>query len=154
MSGTGFIAAMTDQARPLNVLGERITVLASGKATGSYEMFRQDGDAGQGPPPHSHDWDETFYVVWGVVEFSVGGVSKLCKAGAVAHIPGGVEHAFVFHTAGQMISVTSRLGASEFFADVDRSVPRGVLDISRTVTVAARHGLTMASTEAALASAA
>ena len=154
MSRTGFITAITDQPPPLNVLGERITVLASGNDTGAYEVFRQDGDAGQGPPPHSHDWDETFYVVWGLVEFTVNGVSKLCRAGAVAHVPAGAEHCFVFHTAGQMISVTSRLGASEFFADVHRSVPRGIIDIPQTVAVAARHGLTISPPEPALASAA
>lgn len=154
MSKAGFITGITEQPRPLNVLGERITVLASGNATGSYEVFRQDGDAGQGPPLHSHDWEETFYVIWGVIEFTVGGVTRLCKAGAVAHVPAGVEHGFVFHTAGQMISVTSRPGASDFFSDVDRTVPRGVIDIAQTVAVAERHGLTISEPAPALASAA
>ena len=53
--------------RPLNVVGEHITVLASGDQTGSYEVFHQEGAEGSGPPPHSHPWDEAFYIVRGEV---------------------------------------------------------------------------------------
>ena len=41
----------------------RLTVLASGTQTGSYELFRQVGPEGSGPPPHTHPWDESFYVI-------------------------------------------------------------------------------------------
>ena len=37
--------------RPLAVVGEEITVLAAGAQTGSYEIFRQVGPEGSGPPP-------------------------------------------------------------------------------------------------------
>ena len=40
-----------DRARPLNVVGEHITVLASGEATGSYEVFLQEGPEGAAPSP-------------------------------------------------------------------------------------------------------
>jgi quercetin dioxygenase-like cupin family protein len=50
---------------PLNIVGEQVTVLASGAQTGSYEVFRQVGPEGSGPPPHSHPWDEAFYVIGG-----------------------------------------------------------------------------------------
>ena len=36
---------------PLKVVGEEITVLASGAQTSSYEIFRQAGPEGSGPPP-------------------------------------------------------------------------------------------------------
>ena len=59
------VVKLTDGVRPLNVVGEQITVLASGDRTGSYEVFHQIGPEGSGPPPHSHPWDEAFYVVAG-----------------------------------------------------------------------------------------
>jgi hypothetical protein len=41
-----------DQApAPLKMVGEEITVLASGEQTGSYEIFRQSGSEGSGPRP-------------------------------------------------------------------------------------------------------
>jgi hypothetical protein len=56
----------------LNVVGEHITLLASAAATGSYEIFLQQGPEGSGPPPHNHPWDEAFYVTKGEIEFGVG----------------------------------------------------------------------------------
>ncbi|HZZ34649.1 MAG TPA: hypothetical protein VFE03_02910, partial [Caulobacteraceae bacterium] len=62
------IIVMPGQApRPLNVVGEQITVLASGQQTGGYEIFLQVGTEGSGPPPHSHGWDEAFYVTKGEI---------------------------------------------------------------------------------------
>ena len=53
------------ESRPLNVVGEHVTVLASGAQPGSYEVFHQRGAEGSGPPPHSQPWDEAFYVTRG-----------------------------------------------------------------------------------------
>jgi hypothetical protein len=49
-----FVVTPETAPAPLNVVGEKITVLASGAQTGSYEIFRQAGPEGSGPPPHSH----------------------------------------------------------------------------------------------------
>jgi hypothetical protein len=60
-----FIVAPEDYAPALDIVGEHVTVLASGEATEGYEIFLQRGPEGNGPPPHSHPWDESFYVVKG-----------------------------------------------------------------------------------------
>ncbi len=62
MSAAPFVVKSTDYSQPLNVVGEHITVLAGGAATGGYEIFLQEGPAGSGPIPHTHPWDETFFV--------------------------------------------------------------------------------------------
>ena len=117
-------------------------MLASGEVTGGYEIFIQQADAGSGPPPHTHDWDESFYVLRGEIEFGVGTESMICGPGALAHVPGGTPHWFRFRTEGEMLSITSRLGASRFFTDVDRASPDGAPDLDRTIAVALSHGLT------------
>lgn len=71
MSTQPFVVAPKNYPHPLNVVGERITVLASGEATGGYEIFLQQGPEGSGPPPHSHPWDESFYVTKGEMEFGI-----------------------------------------------------------------------------------
>ena len=38
MTGTAFVVSPQDYPRPLNVVGEHITVLASGAAMGGYEI--------------------------------------------------------------------------------------------------------------------
>ena len=113
-----------DRPQALKVVGEQITVLADGATTGSYEIFRQAGPEGSGPPPHNHPWDEAFYVIAGQVVFGVEGDDDVAAPpGTLVHIPGGSTHWFRFGPGGgEMISITSRAGAAAFFTDVDREV--------------------------------
>jgi quercetin dioxygenase-like cupin family protein len=133
-----------DQAPPpLKVVGEEITVLASGEQTGSYEIFRQSGPEGSGPPPHSHPWDEAFYIIDGQVHFGVGDHQDLiARPGTLVHVPGGTTHWFRFAPGGGvMISITSRAGASAFFTQVDAEVSATNPDLGALIGVAAAHGL-------------
>jgi hypothetical protein len=61
---------------PRKVFGEEITILADHAQTGSYEIYVHDAPEGVGPPPHSHPWDEAFYVIEGKVDFVCGDVAK------------------------------------------------------------------------------
>ncbi len=142
MSATAFVVSPETRPRALSVVGERLTVLASGKQTHGYEIFLQQGDGGQGPPPHSHDWDESFYVIAGDGEFGYGDKAMLAKPGTLVHLPAGTTHWFRFATKGEMVSMTSREGASAFFTDVDAKVPHGDKpDIETLVAVGNAHGL-------------
>jgi len=58
--------------RTTSVRCERITILASSRETGGYEIFLQKGLEGSGPHPHSHPWDESFYVTKGEIDFGIG----------------------------------------------------------------------------------
>jgi hypothetical protein len=40
----------------------------------------QEGPEASGPPPHSHPWDESFYVVKGKIEFGIGARHGLAVA--------------------------------------------------------------------------
>ena len=91
MNTEAFVVTPKDYARALNVVGEKITVLASNAATRGYEIFLQQGDEGTGPPPHRHDWDESFYVVKGKVEISYGDKTVMATAGTLLHLPAGTQ---------------------------------------------------------------
>ena len=145
MSRQPVIVTPKDRPRGLNVLAEEITVLADGATTGSYEIFCQAGPEGSGPPPHSHPWDEAFYVTAGQVTFGVDGDDNLlAPPGTLVHIPGGSVHWFRFGPGGgEMISMTSRPGAAAFFTDVDRKVSPAEPDFGVLLAVASSHGLTL-----------
>ena len=66
-----FVVTPEDAPSPLKIVGEKITVLASGAQTGSYEIFLQVGPENSGPPPHNHPWDESFYVTKGEIVFGM-----------------------------------------------------------------------------------
>jgi quercetin dioxygenase-like cupin family protein len=133
-----------DQApAPLMMVGEEITVLASSEQTGSYEIFRQTGPEGSGPPPHSHPWDEAFYVIEGQVAFDIDAAGDLVAGpGTLVHVPGGSTHWFRFGPDGaEMLSITSRAGASAFFTQVDREVSPSDPDLGVLIGIATAHGL-------------
>jgi hypothetical protein len=102
------------------------------------------GPEGSGPPPHSHPWDEAFYVLAGQVMFGVDGDDNLALPGTLVHIPGGSTHWFRFGPGGgEMISMTSRAGAAAFFTDIDREVSPAQPDPGVILKVATAHGLTL-----------
>ena len=87
MKTAPFVVTPGEYARALNVVGEKITVLASKGATHGYEIFLQQGDEGTGPPPHSHDWDESFYVVRGNIEIRYEDQTVIARPGTLVHLP-------------------------------------------------------------------
>jgi len=62
-----FVVAPNDYGDALDIVGEHVTVLASGEAAAGYEIFLQRGPEGSGPPPHTHPWDESFFVLKGEI---------------------------------------------------------------------------------------
>jgi quercetin dioxygenase-like cupin family protein len=141
-----FVVTPKDYARGLNVVGEKITVLASNEATHGYEIFLQQGVEGSGPPPHSHDWDESFYVVKGRVEIHYGPESVMAEPGTLVHLPAGTVHSFRFGAGGgEMISIAGANGkASQLFADIDKEIAPGAPDIPALIAVARQNGVKVA----------
>ena len=134
-----------DYPRALQVVGERITVLASGADTGAQEYFLQEGPEGSGPPPHSHPWDEAFYVTRGEVAFGIGPDELVAVAGTMVHLPAGTTHWFRFGSGGgQMVSVTDKGRASQMFATIDREIEPEAPDFPKLVGIAMQHGLSVA----------
>jgi quercetin dioxygenase-like cupin family protein len=145
MTAKAFVVSPETYPRPFNVVGEQVTVLASGTATGGYEIFLQDGPEGSGPVPHSHPWDESFFVTRGEVDFSIDGAQQTACAGTLVHLPAGTTHAFRFRQGGAtMVSMTSRLGASSMFAELDCEIAPDQPDLPKLVQIARQHGLTIA----------
>lgn len=141
-----FIVAPTDYDEALNVLGVQINVLASHVSTGGYEITLQAGEDGSGPPPHRHDWDESFFVVRGNVEIDCEGNSTLCEPGTLVHIPAGTVHGYRFCAGGgQMLEITGQGSrAAEMFSNVSKEVPPGPPDVTKLLEVLSDNGVTVA----------
>ena len=143
---TPLIVKPESSPRPLNVVGETVTVLASGAQTGGYEVFLQTGPENSGPPPHNHPWDESFYVIRGEIAFGVGDAETLATPGTFVHLPGGTTHWFRFGKGGgEMVSISSREGASRMFTDLDREIAPDNPDPVKLVEIAGRHGVAVIS---------
>jgi mannose-6-phosphate isomerase-like protein (cupin superfamily) len=130
----------------LSVVGMQITVLADNLATRSYGITLQQGDGGKGPRPHSHDWDEAFFVLEGSVRFRCGTEEQLCGVGTLVHVPRGTVHSFSFGAGGgRMLEVTGAGSlAAQMFTALDREVPPGPPDVAKLNDLLKRNGVTIA----------
>ena len=144
MSAQPFIVKPGEGSSSLTAVGVKIDVLVSEDDSQAQRITHQTGAEGVGPPPHSHPWDESFYVTKGNVIFTAGGVTTNCTAGTLVHIPAGTIHAFSFGPDGaEMLEMTGTGSrAIQMFRAMDRELKPGPIDVPKTVEVCGRFGLT------------
>ena len=143
MSSKPFILKPNARRAALNVIGTQITVLASETEIQDQQITLQSGDEGTGPPPHSHDWDESFYVTKGQINFTCGGETAICTAGTLVHVPAGTVHAFSYGPGGgEMLEITGRRSnAVPMFTALDREIPPGPPDVAKVIQVLGENGV-------------
>jgi quercetin dioxygenase-like cupin family protein len=141
-----FVTTPEQRPSPLDVVGIAVTVLAPNTRTGSYEITLQEGPEGAGPPPHSHPWDESFYVARGLVLFSAAGTEHAAGPGTLVHVPAGTVHAFRFGPGGGGMVEFSGAGgqATRLFSAVAEEVPEGAANLPQLLRVLERHGVAVA----------
>ena len=146
MENQPFVVTPKDYDRALNVVGTKVTVLASNAATRGYEITFQQGDEGTGPPLHSHEWDEAFFVIKGEVEFRYGDTTALAVPGTLVHLPGGTVHGFRYGAGGgEILEITGQGGfASKMFTNIDQEISPGPPDIPKVVEILKKNGVTVA----------
>jgi quercetin dioxygenase-like cupin family protein len=145
MKAEPFVVSPKSYERALNVLGVSVTVLASNVQTQGYEITLQSGGEGAGPPPHRHDWDESFFVLRGSVELSMDGKADVYGPGTLVHLPAGTVHGYRFGAGGgEMFEIAGQGGnAARMFAQVDREVAPGPPDVPALTALLRRNGVTL-----------
>ena len=91
--------------------------------------------AGGGPPPHRHDFEESFTVLEGEIEATFRGERSTVQAGQTIHIPANAPHQFrnsSQHPA-RLLCICAPAGQEEFFMEVGvpvatRTMPPPPLD--------------------------
>src|ERR1041384_1237754 len=138
-----FVVKPSDRTAARSVIGTKVTVLASRAETRDQQTTLQSGDEGTGPPPHSHDWDESFYVTKGQIQFTCGGETTICTAGTLIHVPGDTVHAFSYGPGGgEMLEITGgRSNAVDMFTAIDRQIPPGKPDVPRGIQILGEYGV-------------
>jgi len=116
------VTRSTDQSLPhIGLVGDTYTVLLSGKDTaGRFCLIDMHIPPGGGPPPHRHDFEESFILLEGELEATFRGQKSVVKAGETAHIPANAPHQF-HNTSDQpvrLLCICSPAGQEEFFAKV------------------------------------
>jgi len=96
-------------------------ILISGEDTdGRYCLIDMHIPPGGGPPPHRHDFEESFTILQGEIEFTFRGERKVVRAGETIHIPANAPHSFI--NASQhpvrLLCINAPAGLDEFFLAV------------------------------------
>jgi len=105
----------------IGLVGDTYTVLLSGEDTaGRFCLIDMHVPPGGGPPPHRHDFEESFILLEGEIEATFRGVKSVVKAGETVNIPANAPHQFQNKsgTAVRLLCLCSPAGQEEFFAEV------------------------------------
>jgi quercetin dioxygenase-like cupin family protein len=109
------------KALHVGVVGDTYTILLSGTDTaGQFCLIDMHVPPGGGPPPHRHDFEETFILLEGELEATFRGETRTANAGDTIHIPANAPHQF--HNSSskpvRMLCICSPAGQEEFFKEV------------------------------------
>jgi quercetin dioxygenase-like cupin family protein len=110
----------------VGLVGDTYTILLSGKDTaGRFCLIDMHVPPGGGPPPHRHDFEESFLVLEGEIEAVFRGARSLVATGKTIHIPANAPHQFrnASDKPARLLCICSPAGQEEFFAQVGVPVP-------------------------------
>ena len=124
-------------------------LLSSDDTNGESTIMRFTIPVGMGPPLHSHDQQETVYVVDGTATYHVGGELIDAEPGAIFHFPPGTEETWEPKTTTTVVATYRPGGIDKFFAKLGeratrREVPPAPTsppDVERLAQEGAKFGL-------------
>jgi quercetin dioxygenase-like cupin family protein len=105
----------------LGVVGDTYTILLSGTDTvGQFCLIDMHVPPGGGPPPHRHDFEETFVLLEGQIDATFRGEKRAVKAGETINVPANAPHQFhnSSSSAVRMLCICSPAGQEEFFREI------------------------------------
>lgn len=130
-----------DDLETLTVIGETLRPLLTNEMGSSIEIYDTQGHEGMGPPPHVHDWSESYVVLEGEIDLIVDGREQRIGAGMSAHAPGGSTHGYrIAADNTHFLTVLSAGNGLPFFRNMDAEVSFPP-DIEDVVRVAGSHGI-------------
>lgn len=134
-----------DGGQQVNILGIPMLIRIHGRDTGGAVSVVESRDVtGGGPPPHIHHReDETFQIIEGEYEWTVGDKTFVAKKGETIFAPRGVPHTYRYlgKSPGRLMCVLTPAGFEGFFEDIGALSPLQQQDIPRVLEIANKYGL-------------
>jgi quercetin dioxygenase-like cupin family protein len=110
-----------DNLPHIGLVGDTYTILLSGKDTAEkYCLIDMHIPPGGGPPPHRHDFEESFTVLEGEIETVFRGEKSTVRAGETVNIPANAPHQFQNKSdqSVRLLCICSPAGQEELFMEV------------------------------------
>jgi quercetin dioxygenase-like cupin family protein len=115
-----FAPAAGENPRHVGIAGDTYTIVLTGKDTaGRFCLIDMYIPPGGGPPPHRHDFEETFTLLEGELETTFRGNQKVVRPGETVNIPANAPHRFqnVSGSPARLLCICSPAGLEEFFLE-------------------------------------
>src|SRR5690554_185410 len=134
-----------DTGTNLTILGIPMVIRLRGEETGGILSIVESHDVtGGGPPLHVHQHeDETFQILEGDYEWTVGQDRFIAQPGATIFAPRGVPHTYRYlgQRPGRLMCIITPAGFEKFFSEIGQLSPEEQQDIPRVVALAGKYGL-------------
>jgi quercetin dioxygenase-like cupin family protein len=154
-SETGKVAPKMDHPEIKNsywYIGHLMSIPVSGEDTnGSFSLIHGYEIKGLEPPPHIHTReDESFYLLDGEINYTVGNETFNARRGDWIFLPRNIVHSFQVQTdKAEVLIHLSPGGFEEYFKEMSEPAqalvipphPQGPPDVKRIVETAARYGV-------------
>jgi quercetin dioxygenase-like cupin family protein len=115
------VNAESQSVAHLGVVGDTYTILLTGEDTnGQFCLIDMYVPPEGGPPPHRHDFEETFVLLEGELDLTLRGSKSVARAGDTVNIPANSPHQFhnSSRRAVRMLCLCSPAGQEKFFLEV------------------------------------
>ncbi len=113
--------AQSDNLPHIGLVGDTYTITVTGEQTaGRFCVVDMHIPPGGGPPPHRHDFEETFIVIEGEIEATFRGKKSTVRAGDTINVPANAPHQFHNVSANpvRMFCICSPSGQEGLFLEV------------------------------------
>jgi quercetin dioxygenase-like cupin family protein len=113
--------AQPDNLPHIGLVGDTYTITVTGEDTnGRFCVIDMHIPPGGGPPPHRHDFEETFVLLEGEMEATFRGKKSTVHTGDTLNIPANAPHQFHNASTGpvRMLCICSPAGQEKFFIEV------------------------------------
>ena len=131
--------------KSVNILGIPMFIRLHGRDTNGIVSAVESHDVpGGGPPPHIHHReDETFQILAGDYEFTIGDQTILAKPGTTLFAPRGIAHTYRYlgQTPGKLMCIITPSGFEGFFEEIGALTSQEQQNIPRVLEIAKKFGL-------------
>jgi quercetin dioxygenase-like cupin family protein len=151
MNGNPFLAS-PNLSNSYWYIGHLMSVLVSSKDTnGAFSLIHGYEIQGLEPPPHTHTKeDESFYLLSGEIEYTVGNQIIAAKEGDWAFLPRNIQHSFkVLTEKAEVLMHLSPGGFEDYFIEMSEPAkemviptkPQGPPNVQKIIEVASKYGI-------------
>jgi len=117
----GLVQVDGGKAQHIGLVGDTYTITVTGEDTnGRFCVIDMHVPPGGGPPPHRHEFEETFILLDGEMQMTFRDQQSTLRAGDTVNVPSNAPHQF--HNASskpvRMICICSPAGNDKFFLEV------------------------------------